>query len=63
MTYMVTAKANFDNGLQHVWEFDNYEDARKCAAKKQLVHKRLHADEKLYANVTIHDENGIRCSF
>ena len=63
MTYRVTAKANFDNGLVHVWERESYEEARELAQKKQLVHKRSDHSAKLYVNVTIRDEHGIKCSF
>ena len=63
MTYTVTAKANFDDGLQHVWYFESYEEARKCAQKKSWVGKRGNHAEKLYTHVTIRDEHGIKCSF
>ena len=63
MTYTVTAKANFIDGLQHVWYCESYEEARKLAQKKQLVHKRSDHSVKLYNNVTIRDEHGIKCSF
>ena len=59
----MTAKANFDGGLVHVWECDSYEAARECAQSKALVHKRLHSDEKLYTDVTIRDEHGIKCAY
>ncbi len=63
MTYTVTANANFEKGLQHVWCFESYDEARKCAQKKELVHKRSDHGVKLYSNVTIRDEHGIKCSF
>lgn len=64
MTYRVIARENFGKKSQRVWWFDDYDEAIECARRKESVHRRRGQERgKVYSNVTVRDERGIKCLY